>query len=111
MPDPEADDTADDFDRAVDRHLAVFYRDSTLWPVLSVVVGAVAALGGFTLVLALRERNPYSLVVLAIVGWISADLVWRDLRRRRFGPASRVVLLLWAVAGGAALLAHRIGIF
>lgn len=111
MPDSEPEQPGDSFDRAVDRHLSIFYRDSTLWPVLVVVVGAAATLGGSMLVLAVRERNPYSLVALAVLAWISVDLVWRDLSQRRFGVASRSVLLLWGVAAGVGLLATRMQLF
>ena len=99
------------FDRAVDRHLAIFYRDSTLWPVLVVVVGAVGTLGASMLVLAVRERNPYSLVALAVLGWVSVDVVWRDLRERRFGVASRAIVFLWCVAAAVALVAARMKLF
>lgn len=111
MADCEPEQPGNSFDRAVDRHLSIFYRDSTLWPVLFVVVAAAGTLGAAMLVLALRERNPYALAALALLGWISVDLVWRDLRQRRFGVASRSVLLLWSAAAGVALLAARMQLF
>lgn len=111
MADSEPEQPEDSFDRAVDRHLSIFYRDSTLWPVLVVVVAAVATLGAAMLLLALRERNPYALFALALLAWISVDLAWRDLSQRRFGVASRSVLLLWSAAAGVALLAARMHLF
>jgi len=111
MPDSEPEQHGDSFERPVDRHLSMFYRDSTLWPVLIVVVLVAATLGASVLLLALRERNPYSLGALALLVWISVDQIWRDLSQRRFGVASRGVLLLWAAAAGVALLAARMKIF
>jgi hypothetical protein len=111
MPDTEPERHGDSFERPVDRHLSIFYRDSTLWPVLVVVVLVAATLGGSMLLLAVRERNPYSLGALALLFWISVDQIWRDLSQRRFGVASRGVLLLWVVAAGVAVLAARMQIF
>ena len=112
MPEPEPpQDSEDAFDRAIDRHLAIFYRDPTLWPVLVAAIAAVLTLGASTLVFAVRERSPYALAALGVLAWVSADAVYRDLRQRRFGAASRVVVGLWAVATGAALPAARLGLF
>ncbi len=112
MPEPEPPQESEDaFDRAVDRHLAIFYRDPTLWPVLVAAIGAVLTLGASTLVFAVRERRPYALAALVVLAWVSADAVYRDLSRRRFGVASRVVVGLWVAAAGAAVLAARLGLF
>jgi hypothetical protein len=110
--DPERREQREDaFDRAVDRHFSIFYRDPTLWPVLVVAVAAALCLGGSALVFAVRERNPYSIAALLVLAWLSADVVQRDLRRRRFGVASRAIAGLWLGAAGTALLASRLGIF
>lgn len=112
MPEPQTPQESDDaFDRAVDRHLAIFYRDSTLWPVLVVAVAALVTVGASMLVFAVRERSPYALAALVLLGWVSVDAVYRDLRQRRFGVASRAVVGLWGAAAAAAVLASRLGFF
>ena len=46
MPEPERrDPSGDAFDRAVDRHFAIYYRDSTLWPVLVVAICTALTVG------------------------------------------------------------------
>lgn len=111
MPDPEPEQSDDPFERAVDRHIAVFYRDSTLWPVLVVAIAAALSLGGAAMLFAVRERSPYALAALALLAWMSVDAVWRDLAHRRFGVASRAIVGLWLGAAGAAWLAAHLGIF
>ena len=50
------------------------------------------------------------MAALALMLVISGDLALRDLRRRRFGLASRALLGLWCGAAGGALLGVWLGI-
>jgi len=100
--DPEA--------RPADRWLRTFLEDSLLWPVLLAGAGIVVTSGAGVLLLALRGRNPFVWVALLGLVVLSCDVVYRDLRRRRFGLVSRAVVGVWIGSAAAAALALRLGL-
>ena len=106
MTEPEHDDQREP--RSLDDWLGSFARDDSLRPVLVVALGCLAAIGAGALLLAIRGRSLPAIAALALLALGSADLLQRDLRRHRFGPASRLVLGLWLLsalaAGGAVVL-------
>ena len=93
--------------RSLDDWLASFARNPALRPVAIVVVGCLAAIGASAILLAVRGHSLPAIAALALLAFGSVDLLQRDLRRRRFGSASRLVVALWllsALAAGAAVL-------
>lgn len=91
--------------RGLDAHLAEYVRDPSLWPVGIVAVAIFVTLGTALLLAALRLRNRLALAALAVLVVVSGDLLWRDLRRRRVGAASAIVLALWALSALATAIA------
>jgi hypothetical protein len=89
-----------------------FFRDSTLWPVLLVVIGHGVALLAPLLLLSLRERRLPALAAIALLGLgtlraVRAEYGWRG----RPGPLGATLLVTWLLgAAGALLLDHR-GLF
>jgi hypothetical protein len=96
----------------LERWIAPYFHDSTLWPVLA-VAAAIGVTGlAALLLLAALDRNLYAQAALLAVAWMSADAVLRERRaRRRLGLAGRSILALWALAAAAALAAWRWGLF
>ncbi len=92
----------------LERHLAVFVEESSLWPVLLVAVLSLTTVGAALLTLALADRNLFAIGALLILLWLSVDIL---VRRRRFGLAGGFIVALWALSGLAALGFHGLGLF
>ena len=61
--------------------------------------------GTALVLLAARSRSPFAMFSVVILVLMSVESVQRDIRRRGFGPTSRMVLGFWA---GTALSAGGI---
>jgi hypothetical protein len=96
---------------AIDRHLRVFFHDSTLWPVLASATAIFVCLGAALWLLAVAERNPFAVAALLVLGIVSYEWMHRDRQRGRLGLASRSIAALWLASGGVALLASWLGLF
>jgi hypothetical protein len=96
--------------RSIDEWIASLARDPTLRPVLIVAVGCFTAIGAGALLLAVRGRSLPAIAALALLALGSADLLQRDLRRRRFGPTSRLAVALWLLSAAAAVAALAAGL-
>jgi hypothetical protein len=98
-------------ERSVDRWIAPFFHDSTLYPVSIAATAIGVTLGSTLILLAFADRNLFALAALLLLVWMSADAVYRDLRRRRLGLASRAIAALWALSLIGAGAAIWFGIF
>jgi hypothetical protein len=96
--------------RGLEDWLAHFLTDPMLRPVLVVAIGCFTALGAGAILLAIQGRSLPALAALTLLALGTADLLQRDLRRRRFGRAVRLVLALWTLSGLAAAAAVAFGI-
>jgi hypothetical protein len=97
--------------RSFDDWLRQFTSEPGLVPVALVVIGCFTAIGAGVLLAALRARNLAALAALVLLALGSADLLQRDLRRRRrLGLASRLVLGLWLLSAAAAVAAVTLGL-
>jgi hypothetical protein len=96
----------------LERWIAPYFRDSTLWPVLAVAAAVgVTGLAG-VLLLAAVDRNPFAAAAGLALAWMSVDASLRERRaRHRLGLAGRSLLALWALGIAAALAAWRGGLF
>jgi hypothetical protein len=95
---------------SLDGWLTGFARNLALRPILVVVVVSFAALGAGALVLALRDHSLPAIGALTLLALGTGDLLLRDLRRRRFGPAARLVTVVWVLSALAAAGAVALGI-
>jgi hypothetical protein len=89
--------------RSFDHWLGGFARDPALRPVLVVLVLSLSAIGAGAILLAVRSGSLAAIAALALLALGSADLMQRDLRRRRFGPGARLVAALWLLSAAAAV--------
>jgi hypothetical protein len=94
-----------------DGWLAPFLRDPTLWPVTAVALIVFSLFGATGLLLAFVERNGFALAAVALAFWVSVDAGVRERRRGGFPQVALSLALFWAVSGGGALLAWRLGWF
>ena len=96
----------------LERWIAPYFHDSTLWPVLA-VTGAVGVTGlAGLLLLAAVDRNPFAAAAALTLAWMSVDASLRERRaRHRLGLAGRSILALWALGIAAALAAWLGGLF
>jgi hypothetical protein len=95
-----------------ERWLLPFVRDSTLWPVLLVVIAHAAAFLAPALLLALRDRRIPAQAALLLLAAFTINGVWGEIRRRgRVGALNVVVLCIWLLSAVLAVVADRYGIF
>jgi hypothetical protein len=95
-----------------ERWLLPFVRDSTLWPVLLVVIAHAAAFLAPALLLALRDRRITAQAALLLLAAFTVNGVWGEIRRRgRVGALNVVVLCTWLLSVVLAVVADRYGIF
>jgi hypothetical protein len=107
---PEGGDRG--YDPWVERWILPFIHDSTLWPVLLVLIGHAAAFLTAALLLGVRDRGLGAMVALLGLLFLSGSVVryeWASLRR----PAalSGVVLATWLLSCALAVVADHYGVF
>jgi hypothetical protein len=95
--------------RGVELWLAPFFRDSTLWPVLTVAIAILVLFGAWALLLVFVDRNLFALGAVLAIFWMSVDVVVRS--RRGGGSALLLgcVAGFWLLSTAAAVGAHRSG--
>jgi len=102
---------ADDPRSTADRLLAPLFEDTTLWGLLAVMALVLGTFLASILLMAL-ERRPFAIAALLGVAWISVDLFRRSRRPGEpMGAAGRLIIGLWVVSAGIAVLARFAGLF
>jgi hypothetical protein len=93
----------DDPRGALERWVLPYFEDSTLWPVLLVVLAAIAAFLAPVLASAVRDRHLLSIVAAAVAMLGSLRLVvWEWRVRRRPGGIGVALIVIWGLAAVAA---------
>ncbi len=96
----------------VERAIATLFEESTLWPLLAVVLGHVAAFLTPVVILALRDRRPSAGVALLgaiVLSGLAVRAEWS--RAGRPGPQAAFVVLSWLLTGVLAWAANRWQVF
>jgi len=96
---------------ARERHLRVFFEESTLWPVLLAAAGGLSTLLAWLLATAWRTRSPVLVLGAAALAVLAGEQVRRDWRGRRPGLIGGSLLALWALGLALAVAAARVGVF
>ena len=96
---------------ALERHLSIVFRESTLWPVLAAATGIFVTLGATLMLLAVKDRNVFAGAALLLLAGMSVDVTYRDLSRGRLGVVSRGLLALWTLSGAVAALVVWFDVF
>jgi len=95
----------------IERFLAPFFEESTLWPVLFVLAAHAVLIGAVVLALGLRAHNLFALGALAIALTMTGDLLFRRWRAGVFGRIGWSVICLWVLSAISAVLATRFDFF
>jgi len=95
---------------AVERWVLPYFEDTSLWPVLIVVLAAIAAFMAPALASGFRDLHPLSLLVtlLLLIGTIRL-VRWEWGVRGRPGGIGLALLVIWAMAATAAYFGAREG--
>lgn len=95
---------------SVDEIIGTFMTESSLWPVLIVLLGTAGAFGGAMLVLSWVDRNPFAAAALLLILGMTIDLTVRSRSNPGLRNLVRLVALIWVVAAAFAGLAVWSGI-
>lgn len=90
-----------------DSWIRPYVVESTLWPVLIVVLASLAAFVAPVVLFALRDRRMASMAALAVLLVASGRAIGVDLAKRRVGLISGLVLAAWSMTGLFAYFAGR----
>jgi hypothetical protein len=97
--------------KGLDDWLRLYFKDSTLVPVVLVAAGCFTAVGGGIIAWAVRGRSLAAIAALVLLAGMSVDKLLRDWRQHgRFGLASRCLIGLWALSAAAAAAAVALGL-
>jgi hypothetical protein len=97
-------------DEKIERFLRPFVEDSTLWPVSLVVLAHAVVFTAALVLFAVRDRQLWALLGLAVLLALTGEWVYRDLRRGRLGVASGAIALCWGLAALVAWAASASGL-
>ena len=96
----------------VDRWLLPAIRESTLFPLLLVVIGHVIAFVAPALLFALRDRRIGAQIALFALAVLTFGCVRFEIRRhRRLDLLSAILLATWLASGVVAWACDRYGLF
>ncbi|MFK7896950.1 MAG: hypothetical protein AB8G23_13990 [Myxococcota bacterium] len=105
----QSDGDGDEFPN-VDQIIGTFMKESSLWPVLIVLLGTAGAFGGAMLVLVGVDRNPFAAAALVLLLGMTTDLLIRSRKNQGLRNLARLVGLVWFVAACFAGLAVWTGL-
>ena len=104
------DDTEEETQSRAERWLMPYIEDSSLWPVLIVVMAALAAFLAPILLFAVYHLNLQAILVALLALWMTGRAIrWEWQARGRPGGLSVVVILIWIVAASAVIYGLRKG--
>ena len=96
----------------IDRWILYWVRESTLWPILLVLIGHAVAFVGPLMIWSVREGDVGSGVTLVALAVGTVLLMRVEIRaRKRPGALAGLLLSTWALTGLCAWGAARSGIF
>lgn len=90
--------------------LGTLFHESSLWPLLIVMLGSTGAFGAALIVLALLDRNPFAAGALIILVGMSIDMAVRARRNPTIKNFFKLIASFWIVAIALALVAVYTGI-
>ncbi|MBW1882334.1 MAG: hypothetical protein JRJ58_02305 [Deltaproteobacteria bacterium] len=90
--------------------LDTLFTDTALWPLLTVILISVGAIGAGVLVLAFGDRNYFAAAALLLLAGMTIDVSIRARREPSYRILAKAVLALWASATLLALVAVFAGI-
>ncbi len=105
-PNPVADDRDGEEPHGVDLWVMPYIRDSTLWPVLVVLIAHVVAFITPLMLYAIRDERIGPIIAMVIVvGLTVRGFVWEIRTRNQFGAISWLIVVSWIASAIAAYFA------
>lgn len=108
-PDPASDEPVSDPEdpHGVDMWIMPYLRDSSLWPVLVVLVLHVVAFVTPALLFAIREHRPGAIVAVGVLSLLTLrGFRWEIRSRGKFGAISWLIVATWISSLLAAYVAN-----
>ena len=90
-----------------DSWIRPYVVESTLWPVLIVMLASLAAFVAPVVLFALRDRHIPAMAALTVLLVASGRAIGVDVAKRRVGLITGLVLAAWAMTGLFAYFAGR----
>jgi uncharacterized membrane protein YjjP (DUF1212 family) len=90
--------------------LGTLFEETSLWPLLIVILCSTGAFGAALLVLALGDRNPFAAAALLLLLGMTTDVIIRARRRVEIRNLAKIIALFWAAAIALAVVAVATGI-
>lgn len=105
----EDDEDPDGFP-SVDQLIGGFMQETSLWPVLVVVIGSTGTLAAALLILVGIDHNPFAAVALLLVIGMSVDVAVQARRKDVYRNLAKLIGLIWCAALALAAVAIWTGI-
>lgn len=110
--DAAANDPRDEDPHGVDLWIMPYIRDSSLWPVLIVLVAHVVAFVTPVLLFAVRDARIGPMIAIGVLAILTVKgFRWEMRTRRAFGAISWLIVVCWTASAIAAYFADRSNFF
>jgi hypothetical protein len=103
------EENPDDFPN-FDELIGSFMQETSLWPVLVVVIGSAGAFGAAMLILTGVDHNPFAAAALLLIFGMSVDVFIQARRKAVYRNLLRLIGLIWCASIALAGLAIWTGI-
>ena len=95
----------------VDTWLMPYVRDSSLWSILFIFLVHIVLFIAAALLWSARDQNFAAVGALLLLAWLSSECVRSDFRKhRRPAAMSAVIVAVWALSVGVAMLGDYYGL-
>ncbi len=91
-------------------YLANILEETSIWPILLVVLFSTGTFGAGMIVLAIGDRNPFAAAALLLVAGMTIDVLVRARCRTELRTIAKFIILFWVVSSSLALIALISGI-
>ena len=103
----DAQDDRADQSPTFERFIMHYFENSTLWPIVVVVVGHAVALASFALLFAVRERKPSGIVGTVVLLYASfLALRWEYQKHGHLGIITVLLDITWILSALTAYFGH-----
>jgi hypothetical protein len=106
---PSVEDEPEDLPSA-NELLGTLFEETSLWPLLVVMLTSLGAFGAALIVLTIIDRSPFAALALLLLLGMTTDTLIRARSRPPMRNLARLIVLFWIVSSGLAIVAITTGI-
>ena len=106
----ESTDVKPPFSDRIEQFLAVYMKDSMLWPVLIAMIAHTWVALSAVMLMVLRDQNPFAFLPMFVVVFATVGALRRSVARK-YRAIPILVLSSWLIAGGLALIANHYDVY